>query len=78
MYSNVATKRYKGGLKPFLGVLDADRQLFSAELDLSTVQLGQLVTLVQLYKALGGGWGAGSKPPDMAQSVPAPKNAGKP
>lgn len=55
-YSEVATKRYKGGLDPFLAVLDADRQLFAAELDLATVQLDQLITLVQLYKALGGGW----------------------
>ena len=57
-YSEVATKRYKGGLDPFLAVLDADRQLFAAELDLATVQLDQLITLVQLYKALGGGWGS--------------------
>ena len=57
-YSEVATKRYKGGLDPFLVVLDADRQLFAAELDLATVQLDQLITLVQLYKALGGGWGS--------------------
>ena len=58
-YSKVATKRYKGGLDPFLSVLDADRQLFATELDLATVQLDQLITLVQLYKALGGGWGSG-------------------
>ena len=57
VYSTVATKRYKGGLEPFLSVLDADRQLFTAELDLATVQRDQLFTLVQLYKALGGGWG---------------------
>jgi multidrug efflux system outer membrane protein len=60
-YSTVATKRYKGGMEPFLSVLDADRQLFSAELDLATVQLDQLVTLVQLYKALGGGWESGGR-----------------
>jgi multidrug efflux system outer membrane protein len=58
-YSTMATKRYKGGLEPFLGVLDADRQLFAAELDLATVQLDQLITVVQLYKALGGGWQSG-------------------
>jgi outer membrane protein TolC len=37
-------------------VLNADRQLFAAELDLATVQQKQLLTLVQLYKALGGSW----------------------
>jgi outer membrane protein TolC len=60
-YSTVAGKRYKGGMEPFLSVLDADRQLFTAELDLATVQLDQLVTLVQLYKALGGGWESGGR-----------------
>jgi multidrug efflux system outer membrane protein len=65
-YSNKATKRYKGGLEPFLGVLDADRQLFTSELDLVTVQLDQLVTLVQLYKALGGGWDTGGRPRETA------------
>lgn len=56
VYSQKATKRYKGGIDPFLAVLDADRQLFTAELDLAVVQQNQLLTLVQLYKALGGGW----------------------
>lgn len=55
-YSIMANKRYKGGLESFLTVLDSDRQLFSAELDLAAVHLAQLVTVVQLYKALGGGW----------------------
>lgn len=55
-YSKMANKRYKGGLESFLTVLDSDRQLFSAELDLAAVHLAQLVTVVQLYKALGGGW----------------------
>jgi outer membrane protein, multidrug efflux system len=75
VYSTVASKRYKGGLEPFLAVLDADRQLFTAELDLATVQLDQLVTIVQLYKALGGGWQNGGKsreaiPPVSALAKP--------
>jgi multidrug efflux system outer membrane protein len=69
-YSMVAIKRYKGGLEPFLSVLDADRQLFSAELDLATVQQDQLITLVQLYKALGGGWESGEQSRNMAKSAP--------
>jgi len=56
LYSTLANKRYKGGLESFLTVLDSDRQLFSAKLDLATVQQSQLLTVVQLYKALGGGW----------------------
>ena len=51
----MANKRFKGGLESFLTVLDSERQLFSAKLDLAAVQRDQLLTLVQLYKALGGG-----------------------
>ncbi len=55
-YAQLANVRYQGGLESFLAVLDADRQLFAAQLDLAAVQRDQLLTLVQLYKALGGGW----------------------
>jgi len=55
VYSVFATKRFKGGLESFLTVLDSERQLFSAKLDLAAVQRDRLLTLVQLYKALGGG-----------------------
>ncbi|MFZ2088773.1 MAG: efflux transporter outer membrane subunit [Desulfobaccales bacterium] len=78
VYSKMATKRFKGGLASFLAVLDADRQLFNVELELAAVQRDQLITLVQLYKALGGGWENRTRPQDLAPSVPSPKTAGKP
>ncbi len=55
-YSRLANLRYKGGIDSYLAVLDADRQLFDAELQLAGVQRDQLLTVVQLYQALGGGW----------------------
>ena len=55
-YSRLANLRYKGGIDSYLAVLDADRQLFDAELRLAGVQRDQLLTVVQLYQALGGGW----------------------
>jgi multidrug efflux system outer membrane protein len=55
-YNRLANKRYKGGVTSYLEVLDADRQLFSAELSLARARLDELVAVVQLYKALGGGW----------------------
>jgi multidrug efflux system outer membrane protein len=61
VYSKLANKRYLGGIASYLAVLDADRQLFTAELELAVVQQNQLLTLVQLYKALGGGWETGEK-----------------
>jgi multidrug efflux system outer membrane protein len=48
--------RYRGGLDSFLQVLDAQRNLFSAELGLAQLRLQERLTVVQLYRALGGGW----------------------
>jgi multidrug efflux system outer membrane protein len=39
-----------------LNALDADRDLFQAQLDLAQLQLLDTLTVVQIYKALGGGW----------------------
>ena len=58
---SLATLRYERGLSTQIDVLDAQRQLFSAELDLASTTRDQLTAVVQLYKALGGGWQ--SQPP---------------
>jgi multidrug efflux system outer membrane protein len=55
---HLATVRYEEGISNYLDVLDAERSLFTAELSLTQAQLQQLVDIVQLYKALGGGWPA--------------------
>jgi multidrug efflux system outer membrane protein len=52
----LAYVRYRGGVDTLLNALDADRDLFGAELTLSRIRLNELMTVVQLYKALGGGW----------------------
>jgi multidrug efflux system outer membrane protein len=48
--------RYFGGVTSYLEVLDTERSLFRAELAASAVRRAQLVAVVDLYKALGGGW----------------------
>ena len=48
--------RYEGGIDTLLNALDADRDLFAAELELAQVTRDELLTIVQLYRALGGGW----------------------
>ncbi len=48
--------RYKGGLDSYLQVLDAERSLFQGRLVLAELRLQELLSFVQLYKALGGGW----------------------
>ncbi|HTB15601.1 MAG TPA: efflux transporter outer membrane subunit [Bryobacteraceae bacterium] len=52
----LAYVRYRGGVDTQLNALDADRDLFQAEITLSQIRLSELLTVVQLYKALGGGW----------------------
>jgi len=48
--------RYKGGTTTYLEVLDGQRSLFSAELILAEARGTEYQSLVQLYRALGGGW----------------------
>jgi multidrug efflux system outer membrane protein len=48
--------RYKGGTTTYLEVLDGQRSLFSAELTLAEARNNEYQSLVQLYRALGGGW----------------------
>lgn len=52
----LANLRYDRGLSTYLDVLDQERQLFRAELDLASSTRDQLTAVVQVYKALGGGW----------------------
>ena len=65
---HLAELRYKGGLANYLDVLVARRNLFEAELAMTSSRRLYLVSVVQLYKALGGGWS-----PEMDQ----PKGSGK-
>jgi multidrug efflux system outer membrane protein len=54
--SRLSYIRYRGGVDTLLNALDADRDLFDAELGLAQTRRNELLTLVQLYRALGGGW----------------------
>jgi multidrug efflux system outer membrane protein len=56
--SSVGTSlsRYRGGIATYLEVLDNQRSLFSAQLTLAQSRGNEYQSLVQLYKALGGGW----------------------
>ena len=54
--TRLSTDRYQGGLDSYLQVLDAQRSLFRSELDLTTLQRQELASIVELYRALGGGW----------------------
>jgi multidrug efflux system outer membrane protein len=63
---SLVTLRYERGLSTQLEVLDLQRELFSAELERASATRDQLTAVVQLYRALGGGW----------QGQPAPSTDG--
>jgi NodT family efflux transporter outer membrane factor (OMF) lipoprotein len=54
--TRLSTERYQAGLDSYLPVLDAQRQLFLGETDLARLRQLELASIVQLYRALGGGW----------------------
>jgi len=54
--SHLAYLRYEGGVDTLLNALDSDRDLFEAELNLTQTKRDELISVVQLSKALGGGW----------------------
>ena len=54
--SRLSYLRYTGGVATLLDALDADRELFEAERSLALARRDELLTIVQLYRALGGGW----------------------
>ena len=51
-----ATDRYRQGLANYFEVLEAQQQLYPAQTTLAQIRRTRLVTYVQLYRALGGGW----------------------
>jgi multidrug efflux system outer membrane protein len=55
-YTRLAHRRYDNGYSSYLEVLDAERALFNAELDYARVKSDTYFALIDLYKAMGGGW----------------------
>ncbi len=54
--ASTAADRYEGGVTSYLEVLYNEQELFNAELALAQARLNELLSVVQLYRALGGGW----------------------
>jgi multidrug efflux system outer membrane protein len=66
--SDLALTRYDAGRASYFEVLEAQQQLFPAEDELAQTQRDQLLAVVGLYRALGGGW---KTPATGPQSAPA-------
>ena len=75
---DLATERYIGGLENFLSVLDAQRAVYGAEDGLAQSETNAMVSLIAVYKALGGGWaldGTTLTPPG-GESTAGPRSGG--
>jgi multidrug efflux system outer membrane protein len=76
--TRLAIRRYEGDAASYFEVLDAQRELFPARLELVRVRSEQRVAVVQLVRALGGGWDATGEapcappPPAAAPAAPPP------
>ncbi|MDM0024441.1 efflux transporter outer membrane subunit [Variovorax saccharolyticus] len=55
-YARLSRKRFEGGYTSYLEVMDADRSLFNAQVQLARSQGDVLLQAAALYKSLGGGW----------------------
>jgi multidrug efflux system outer membrane protein len=55
-YSRLARLQFEAGTTNYLQVLDADRSLFTGKLNKTQTQYDLLVSLISVYKAMGGGW----------------------
>ena len=55
-YVDLARLQYKAGSLNYLDVLDAQRRYFDAQIGVSSAMLDRYLTMINLYKVLGGGW----------------------
>jgi outer membrane protein, multidrug efflux system len=76
-YTHLARLRYEGGTSRYLEVLNAEDRLFSSEINHSQAQGGALIAIVNLYKALGGGWQA-TPPPSLKPPASKRRDPGSP
>ncbi len=70
--ADLANTRYEGGVTSYLEVLYNEQELFTSELNLSRTKANELLSVIQLYRALGGGW----QVPDTQISVPGSMTGG--
>lgn len=72
-YAKLARLRYDNGYTSYLEVVDAETRLFNAELGYTQTQGNVLISLVGLYKAMGGGWVVDAERLTAAEPAPAAK-----
>ena len=75
-YERLAKLQYDGGYAPYLTVLNAQQQLFPAELNLAQLRALLFTSYANLYKAMGGGWVTEADKMTGGPVPPAPPPAG--
>lgn len=68
----LAEKRFQAGVTSFLEVLDAQRELYSAQVELSQAKQYRNQAAIDLYRSLGGGWSAEPDRQDVRVTTVAP------
>ena len=69
-YSRLARYQYEGGYAPYATVLQAEQQLFPAELTLAATRASEAIAIASIYKAMGGAWIDDVDPERQARSEP--------
>ena len=77
-YSKLAHLQYDGGYAPYSTVLQAEQQLFPAELSLAATRASSAAAIAGIFKSMGGGWitkadAMTGAPPGTEQAPPTPK-----
>lgn len=67
--ADLAVERYRSGRASYFEILEAQQQLFPAKSTLAQTRRDQLVAVVNLYKALGGGWTPDEHPPQQTAAL---------
>jgi multidrug efflux system outer membrane protein len=70
-YARLARLQFDGGRAPYSTVLQAEEQLFPAELDWAAARAQLCASLVGIYKAMGGGWVAAAERLSASPTSPA-------
>jgi len=77
-YARLAKLQFDGGFAPYSTVLQAEEQLFPAELDWAAARAQLCASLVGIYKAMGGGWIDAADRMTQAQAAPSPSPGASP